>query len=793
MAVDRPHILIPPEGPRYSFSVKGGGGRPNHPGVVADRSAVALQILTELRSVIAEAQAMAEIDVARIPLSVRAGTDWGVARSVPGRRNDVLSSIGFGRNSRLNVALHSDTIESFESAAERYVQHVDGRRRPVNFDFFEAKSKLAITGVADLWASDQPLPEDDEIIRWEIWVQRSAEPRLREVLEALDLRARRPLKFGQVRVLSLEASLDDLEQLAKSGAIAQLRPASGLVSELIHVPRGVQVAAVEAAAGRIAVAGGEAPAVCLLDTGVRSDHPLLAGSLDLAKSVQDGSAEDWHGHGTKMAGLALFDDLPSLITGGEIDLSIRLESVAVQLPQGIDDDRMPAERINLAVDLVEEETIRPRTFCFAMSAPQEGADGGVAALSSELDKLASEVGSERLFCVAAGNLETPTAFGDYQALNETTGLLTPAQSWNALTVAACTELELVLGTHGPLAPAGDLSPWSRTSCAWERSHKPPMKPDVVFEGGNQMYDLASQDLANHADLCLLTTNSEPNAPLSLTGMTSAATASVAGMCARLQAEYPTLWPETIRGLIVHSSEYSPAMMARARAAAPIRGSVEAALLERYGYGRPNLAIAMENAADTLTFITQGSLLPLKLNDAEDGAVLGYMRRHDLPWHADVLEELRGVDAELRITLSYFVEPNPGAALRGDYDMYASHGFDFDVKRPDESEDEAVARINGAFSSRSRSNAPPLSWTFGSKERGGALRDGRKGCLKHDRLQIPASDLARVTSIMVFPRKGWWGEDFDRIEQQARYSLIVSIRTPEEEIYNEIRTEIEISD
>ncbi len=793
MAVTRPHIIIPPTGTRYQFSVKGGGGTQTHPAVVPNRRANSQRILHELRSVIEDARDFPEIDMSRIPLSVRAGTTWGVARSLPGRRNDVLSTIGFGGSARLNVALHSDTLDSFEAAADRYNGHKEGsgKRRPVNFDFFEAKSKLVITGVEDLWASDQPLPEGDEEIRWEVWVQRSAEPRFREALEELELKARKPLKFGQVRVLSVEASRETLEQLAMSGAIAQLKPASSLVSELIHVPKGVLEAAVNLAAGRITPAEEGAPAVCLLDTGVSEAHPLLEDSLDTVGSVEAGVAHDWHGHGTKMAGLALFDDLPALIDGGSTILPIRLESVVVQLPAGIDDERLPAERVKLAVNLVEDEEDRPRTFCFAMSSPGEGSDGCVATLSSELDKLAVEVGSERLFCIAAGNLEPPTVFGDYQALNETTGLLTPAQAWNALTVAACTDLDRVPGTHGPLAPSGDLSPWSRTACAWERSHKPPMKPDVVFEGGNRMFDNVSQDLSNYADLCLLTTNAEAGAPLSLTGMTSAATASVSGMCARLQAEYPTLWPETIRGLIVHSSEHTTAMMARARAAAPVRGTAEAALLERFGYGRPNLSRAMQNAEDTLTYITQGSLLPLRPNDKGDGTVLGYMRKHELPWHEDVLLALEDVEAELRVTLSYFVEPNPGAALRGDYDLYASHGFDFDVERPDESADEAVARINGSFKANSRSSAPPLGWTFGSKERGGALRDGRKGCLRHDRLSLPAADLARVGSVMVFPRKGWWGEDLDRVEQQARYSLIISIRTPEEEIYTEIVTEIEI--
>lgn len=793
MPIERPHLIIPSQGQRFAFSVKGGGGKRKHPPTVADRVGNSRRILGQLRQIIATAKEADDIDNSRIPLSIRAKSSWGVAETIPGRRNEILSSIGFGKLARLNVAFHSETMGSFEAAAKRYNSFANEGRYPVNFDFFEASPSLAITGVKDLWASDRRLPNQDEELRWEVWMPRAFESRFREVLEELDLSSRPALHFGHLRVLAVEATRDDLERLARSGAIAQLKPASSLVSELIHIPKAIQAAAVQAAARRVTPAADAAPAVCLLDTGIRSDHPLLNTSIDLAVSVSTDNGQDWSGHGTKMAGLALFEDLPDLIGNrGSVISTVRLESVVVQPSAGILDERLPAERLSAAVGLVENTSSRLRTYCFAMSAPEEGADGSVASLSSQVDRLAAELGAERLFCVPAGNLETATLSGDYQALNVATGLLTPAQAWNALTVAACTNLDQVPATHGSLAPVGDLSPWSRTSCAWERNHKPPMKPDVVFEGGNQMFDLVSEDLSNHADLCLLTTSAEPHAPLALTGMTSAATASVAGMCARLQAEYQDLWPETIRGLVAHSCEYTPAMLARAREAAPVRGSVEAALLERYGYGRPDYGRAKENAEDSLTFITQGFLHPLRSNDAGDSTILGYMRRHSLPWPQDILEGLGDIPAELRVTLSYFVEPNPGAVLSGDYDLYASHGFDFDVKRPDESEDQAVARINGSHFVGLQSSALPLPWVLGSKERGGPLaRDGRKGCLKHDRVTMSAENLARVGCIMVFPRKGWWGRDFDRIEQQARYSLIVSIRTPGEEIYTEITNEIPV--
>jgi hypothetical protein len=789
----RPHIIVPSRSERIKFSLKNLGGNKSHPSAVSQRTINSQRILGEIEEVISAAISLPNVEATRIPMSVRAGTEWGVTASMPGSRNDVLSSIGFKKNARLNISFSAATLESIEKAAKKYSAYEEGRK-PQYFDFFESMPLIALTELEDLWASNLEVPDYGEQLLWEVWMPRASEPRFREALEELHLSARRAIPFNHLRVIAVEATREIFEELVMSGAIAQLRPASALTSEVVSLPAGIQEATVAAARRRITPAPKTAPAVCLLDTGILQNHPLLVDSIDLAADLSGASPSDWGGHGTKMAGLALYDDLPGLISGGATaEPPIRLESVVIEPPPGINDHRLPAERLGVAVDLVERNSRRSRTYCFAMSAVHEGDDGGVSSLSSEIDRLAAELGAERLICVPAGNLQDPVVYGDYQALNETAGLATPAQSWNALTVAACTDLGQVPSTHSTLAPPGDLSPYSRTACAWDRNHKPPMKPDVVFEGGNRMFDIVSQDLSNHPDLCLLTTGAFPGELLALTGMTSAATAAVSGMCARLQAAYPMLWPETIRGLIAHSSEYTPAMEARAQVAANTRGSAQAALLERYGYGRPNLARAIDNAEDTLTFITQGALLPLRANPKEDAAILGYMRHHQLPWPSEILKDLEQTPAELRVTLSYFVEPNPGAVLSGKYDLYASHGFDFDVKRPDESDEQAIARINGEARAGIKSSAPPMQWVFGSKERGGPLwKGGRRGGLKHDRVTMPAEDLARCGSIMVFPRKGWWGGEYDRIEQQARYSLIVTIRTPEEEIYTKIATEIEAS-
>ena len=79
-----------------------------------------------------------------------------------------------------------------------------------------------------------------------------------------------------------------------------------------------------------------------------------------------------------------------------------------------------------------------------------------------------------------------------------------------------------------------------------------------MEGGNAAIE--PMGFACSMDsLSLLTTGHEPHDRLfTLSWATSAATALAAGMGARIQAAYPTFWPETVRALMVHSARWTPA-------------------------------------------------------------------------------------------------------------------------------------------------------------------------------------------------------------------------------------------
>jgi len=90
---------------------------------------------------------------------------------------------------------------------------------------------------------------------------------------------------------------------------------------------------VEQLKARTTAAGAGAPAACILDTGVSRTHPLLAMSLDVADCHSADplwGVDDRDGHGTEMAGLALYGDVgTALMSAGPVRLRHRLESVKI--------------------------------------------------------------------------------------------------------------------------------------------------------------------------------------------------------------------------------------------------------------------------------------------------------------------------------------------------------------------------------------------------------------------------------------------------------------------------------
>jgi hypothetical protein len=192
-------------------------------------------------------------------------------------------------------------------------------------------------------------------------------------------------------------------------------------------------------------------------------------------------------------------------------------------------------------------------------------------------------------------------------------------------------------------------------------------------------------------------------------------------------------------------------------------------------GVPDFQRATRSATDALTLVAQDVIHPF------DGqGRTREMHLHELPWPTDVLTGLGEVEVRMRVTLSYFVEPNPARRGWARRYSYASHGLRFRVRQPTESTEDFRKRVNlrarAEEERRANTESDSSEWFFGPEARAA-------GSLHTDIWRGTAADLAERGVIAVFPVSGWWKErkDRDHSDRGARYALVVSIETPGQDV------------
>ncbi|NOZ36652.1 MAG: S8 family peptidase, partial [Gammaproteobacteria bacterium] len=458
--------------------------------------------------------------------------------------------------------------------------------------------------------------------------------------------------------------------------------------------------------------------------------------------------------------------------------------------------------VGAAAKLEAERPDWNRVYSLAVTSPMETIGGQPSSWSSEIDLSASGItdGLQRLYVISAGNNRELTVQPEFWDQIHLAQIEDPAQSWNALTVGAYTELttndDPTYDGWSPVAKAGDAAPATRSSNRWGWRKQAPFKPDIVAEGGNRLISPDQTEITDADTVSLLTTSGRAAVQLfETTADTSAATAITSQQVAVLMAEYPEYWPETIRGLIVHSADWTPRMHERfgllhAKHSPKV---AKETMLRTVGYGVTNLERARYSADHALTLIAQDEIQPFTKNaDAKDynDPKLNEMQLFKLPWPIEALQQLPPeLNVKLRITLSYFIEPNPGRRGYRQRYSYQSHGLRFEVIRPGQPLDNFRSFVNG-IADNENYNGPEGDndgWLLGPQLR-------TRGSLHSDTWTGSAADLADMHTIAVCPVGGWWKyrSAQDRWQNSVRFSLLVSIDVPDEEvdIYSVIQAQVE---
>lgn len=815
------NILIEERGESLTYiPVNGGGGTPNFPPRTS-RKNHASYIKRQLEDAWNRAMDEAETVVAT---SVRDG----VYLQIEGQEGYDLVTKSL-ENTSQHVRLLNINEEEGVTKATVYVptKKKDFFLKKINkyaettsgSDVVTTIEKINTAMIESLWVGKkESIPS--KVSEWcEIWLRYEMNERPEEVVDTffricntLEIEHKeRIITFPERVIVLIKANLQNLKQLMlASSHLAEIRKMITPVSFYSDMDLGEQREWINDLKERLDVSKRSDTTVCLLDTGVNNAHPLLESLLDdshmhtvdISKGV-----DDRRGHGTEMAGIATYYDLQEKLESmSVIEVYHYLESVKILNYANDNDEELYGSITQQAAYIAETENPEAnRTFCMAITTPESKdlGNGIPSSWSASIDALLVGTGDElidnrkRLMCISAGNtqVEEIADADDYLAAVRLHSVENPGQAWNAITVGAYTDKIQIetreYSDYAPVANRGGISPFTSSSIMWEKS-KWPIKPEVVFEGGNLGHNPNESFLNGYSeleDLDMITTCKDFMTGKSLiaTNMTSPATAQAAWMLANIWHNCPQLWPESIRALMIHSAVWTDEMIRTFIPSKPTKNDYRN-LIRVCGYGVPDLERAVYSAQNSVNLIIEDELQPFIKKD--DGSIISNeMHMHDIPWPTDILKALDENKVKMRVTLSYYIEPGPGQIGWKDKYRYPSCGLLFDVNNPTESKEEFKKRISKAMRDEDEKNLvsnDSSRWLIGSQNR-------NVGSIHSDIWEGTAMDLSQSNYIMVYPTTGWWKTRTNqkKYNNRVRYSLIVSIETPENNVnlYSQIITAI----
>lgn len=371
------------------------------------------------------------------------------------------------------------------------------------------------------------------------------------------------------------------------------------------------------------------PRLCILDSGVASAHPLLAPHIGHEESILTAapSPADANGHGTRVAGVAVYGDIADCIEQRRFDSPITLYSARLLNNEAkFDDERLLVNQILAAVELFSAPPYSCHVFNLSVGAP--GPSPAYAMLRQSqwaevLDRVAAH--KNILFVVAAGNYTEPFVVGVREtedavrrypsALSLTEARLNdPATASLALTVGSLAHSTAV-GDTGEvsedlafaIAGKDEPSPFTRTGPGFGGS----IKPELVDYGGNLIVGRfgGGHGVDGDPGTSIISLNKDwLSAPFAYDVGTSMASPRVARLAALLwdqlqqQLDEP-VQANLVRAVLASAASTPPEAVTRLGAESPN----DEVVLRCCGYGRVDEQLAMQSGDRKVTLISQGEI------------------------------------------------------------------------------------------------------------------------------------------------------------------------------------------
>lgn len=661
-----------------------------------------------------------------------------------------------------------------------------------NLKLVNAVSAIQAAGLKDFFLSreDFAIIQDGHSRVMEVWFSDDvySDEEVRRILVALDIEhGMKTLVFHQVVILLVKANARQLVQMVHAlPGITEFRvyhsPSVLLEEDEVGAEQWMRL--IEGDAIRA-----EDPLVRIgvLDTGINPNHRLLAPYLPSERcysAIASGNVLDQENHGTGVASLALYGDLTDVIYNrGRIRITSDLTSVKMYSHNAA--EKNPQEMYAL---VTEDAIIKGREsgagiLCTAITDKDHPVTDATASSTSAAidDALYNDGACDSLLLISAGNV-TDTDGLDYPDYLYLKNIQDPAQAWNAITVGAYTNKVALQDpgyrNHKVIAPAAGLSPFTSTSVQWGANA---VKPEILMEGGNAVMGI-NNSLDRPDDLSLVVAHGG-NGLVPGTFHTSNATSAATGLAARLAAKIkyynPGLNSLSIRALMIHSAEWTDQMKALCT---DEKGINVKTLLHSCGYGVPDEQKAIVSSDSRVTFIAEDSIHPFVLGSGNK-LKFGHMNMYKLPWPKELLESLADETVRLKITLSYYIKPSPGIRSQLNKYSFQSIRLKFDVCGPHEHRrdfENRIKRLSEEGEERLVDRDLANRWKIGIMNR-------NQGSIISDSFEMTGSEMAGCDTIAIYPSGGWFKNRPENLDKAIQYSLVVSLETPSQEVYNEVTT------
>lgn len=739
-----------------------------------------------------ESEEFKDKDAAIITLVGNAGFDFkGESAADKRSGSEVLIS---GRDAKdipyTVLRIPKKGLETFGNKIDAYQYKINPlSNKPYNNDMINSIDSMRMSILKELWVGDEehwPVNETSEVI-WELWLRGGT----MDSLEAKVIRLRFStlinklqveintnvrIEFSDRQVFLAKISIEKLKLIvSESDDITEIRPPSRATIQYFANEHHQNID-VDSIKDRLESPSNEVPRITVIDTGVSDRHPLLEKVIAIngLYTVDPTSAltSDYNGHGTEVCGIAAFNDLATvLLNHGKIEMKHAIESVRMFVDEDATQFTLWGQTTKNAVNTAESNSPNiKRIYNLSIgSRPNHLLGGKPSSWTATIDDICYNNGYGRLMTVAAGNV-FPLDKDGYPNRNLTMEVDDPSNALNAICVGGYTQLSSPTPTINGfdlLAQPGELSPHSCTGRA-----KWAIKPDVVAEAGNIYFDGEIAEY-KYDGLCPLTTGKNYiTKPFVNSCQTSIAAPAIARMLAIITAENPNYKPATIRGLLIHSSNWTEAMKAQ------FPNKIDR--IRACGYGVPDLAFACKSAKSAVTLIDEGEVR-CSYHEEFPGKRAGKFVKspqirdmcfYKIPWPKEELLILGSVKVVLKVTLSYFIEPNP----RQSSNVYEGASLDWDLQGVNETHNEFLKRINKEMREKDEKGFKNEGgWEIGSQLRS-------RGSVQSDRWEGTAAELASREHIAVYPQYGWWKYNTSkRPNPVIPFTIIVSVVTESEDI------------